>query len=163
MSSEIGHAAGSVGAGKAWRAMYDLVASREAHARLVQAADKLAVAPGVIKALMQLGGDEPVAMRNLAEFFRCDASYVTNLVDGLEEAGLAGRQPHPGDRRVKVVELTPRGVEALATVRAIMDEPPAWLDAISDTDLKQLERILTKLTEAAAVTAAGDTEARATG
>ena len=67
MSSEFGH---SEEAGSAWRAMYDLVAGREAHSRLVAAADALGVAPGVVKALIQLQGDGLVAMRDLADFFR---------------------------------------------------------------------------------------------
>lgn len=43
---------------------------------------------------------------------------ATDLVDGLEDAGLAGRCPDPGDRRSVLVELTPSGHEVLARMGA---------------------------------------------
>ena len=51
----------------------------------------------------------PVPMSRLAEVLSCDASNVTGLVDRLEARGLLARRPSPGDRRVKVLALTPRG------------------------------------------------------
>jgi DNA-binding MarR family transcriptional regulator len=43
---------------------------------------------------------------------------VTDLVDGLEAAGLAGRRPDPADRRSVFVELTPGGREVHARMGA---------------------------------------------
>lgn len=43
---------------------------------------------------------------------------ATDLVDGLEDAGLAGRWPDPADRRSVLVELTPSGRETLARMGA---------------------------------------------
>src|SRR6266404_692810 len=51
----------------------------------------------------------PLPMSRLAETLACDASNVTGLVDRLEARGLVQRQPSPGDRRVKVLQLTPAG------------------------------------------------------
>ncbi|MFJ2956395.1 MarR family transcriptional regulator [Streptomyces sp. NPDC087270] len=41
----------------------------------------------------------------------CDNSYVTLLVGALEQRGLAVRQQHPTDRRIKVIVLTGKGRE----------------------------------------------------
>lgn len=125
--------------------MYDLVVGREAHSRLIAAGEATGLPPGPVKALMQLDPDQPRPMKDLAEFFRCDASYVTSLVDDLENAGYAERRPHPSDRRVKVVALTEPGVKALARVHEIMDEPPEWFSVLSPAEQAQLAKLLTKL------------------
>src|SRR5262245_33634559 len=53
--------------------------------------------------------ERPVPMGQLAGTLGCDASNVTGLVDRLEARGLVARRTAPGDRRVKVVQLTPTG------------------------------------------------------
>ena len=73
-------------------------------------------------------------------------------MDGLEEAGLGERQPHPSDRRIKMVALTPQGVDALGQVRKIVDAPPEWFRVLSDADLDQLRTLLGKLLAAQAET-----------
>jgi DNA-binding MarR family transcriptional regulator len=87
-------------------------------------------------------------MRDLADVFRCDPSYVTSLVDGLETAGLAERQSHPTDRRVKMVALSRAGVDALAQARKILGEPPASFDALTTSELLRLRTLLAKLSDA---------------
>jgi DNA-binding MarR family transcriptional regulator len=135
-------------AGEAWRALYRLVFEREGQLRFHEACDATGLAPGGLKTLLQLSADQPIPMRDLADFFRCDPSYVTSLVDGLEAAGLAERQSHPTDRRVKMVVLSRAGVEALGQARKILGEPPASFDALSTSELLRLRTLLAKLTEA---------------
>ena len=53
--------------------------------------------------------DEPMSMSALADRLGIDASYVTTIADQLEERGLIERQPHPTDRRIKSLALTPEG------------------------------------------------------
>ena len=93
-------------AGDAWQALYRLVFEREGQQRFHEACDAIGAGPGGLKALLRLSPDQPIPMRDLAEYFRCDPSYVTSLVDGLEAAGLAERRSHPTDRRVKMVALS---------------------------------------------------------
>lgn len=61
--------------------------------------------------LIVLSEDDPKPMRVLSEFFMCDASGVTGLVDRLEKNGLIVRQNHPSDRRITLVSLTPKGAK----------------------------------------------------
>ncbi|MEZ5177051.1 MAG: MarR family winged helix-turn-helix transcriptional regulator [Acidimicrobiales bacterium] len=74
--------------------------------------------------LFHLQPGEGVTQRALAEHWSCDASWVTNRIDRLEELGLVERRVSPADRRVKEVWLTDPG---LVTRRAGMDgftQPP---------------------------------------
>jgi DNA-binding MarR family transcriptional regulator len=134
-----------VAAGDAWQALYSLVFEREGQQRFHEACDAIGLAPGGLKALLQLSADQPVPMRELAEYFRCDPSYVTSLVDGLESAGLAERRSHPTDRRVKMVALSPSGKDALAQVRKILGQPPASFSALTTPELLRLRSLLAKI------------------
>jgi DNA-binding MarR family transcriptional regulator len=137
-----------VAAGDAWQALYSLVFEREGQQRFHEACDAIGLAPGGLKALLQLSADQPVPMRELAEYFRCDPSYVTSLVDGLESAGLAERRSHPTDRRVKMVALSPSGKDALAQVRKILGQPPASFSALTTPELLRLRSLLGKIDRA---------------
>ncbi len=84
-------------------------------------------------------------MRDLADLLVCDASYITGVVDHLEELGLVVRRPSETDRRVKEIELTPRGRKVAAAVTAVMTTPPAAFAELSSTDRATLHSILTKV------------------
>ena len=150
MSSDEGPLEGGereTAAGEAWRALYELVFEREGQQRFHEACDATGLAPGGLKTLLKLSPDEPIPMRELADFFRCDPSYVTSLVDSLEAAGLAERRSHPTDRRVKMVVLSRRGVDALAQARKILGEPPASFAVLSTPELVRLRTLLAKLAD----------------
>lgn len=46
---------------------------------------------------------------------------ITRLVDSLQTAGLVVREPHPCDRRVKALFLTPLGHEVLTEINRLVD------------------------------------------
>jgi DNA-binding MarR family transcriptional regulator len=75
-----------------------------------------------------------------------DPPYLTLVVDDLEARGLVVRSPHPDDRRAKVVSATASGRAAGRRAEAILARPPAGLSELSEADLADLYRILTKLT-----------------
>jgi DNA-binding MarR family transcriptional regulator len=60
-----------------------------------------------VRALVALR--ESIPMRTLADRLGLDPANLTSVVDRLEERGLVTRQPHPQDRRVKLLELTSTG------------------------------------------------------
>ena len=95
--------------------------------------------------------DGPRRMRDIADQMVCDASYVTAIVDRLEELGLATRQPSATDRRVKEIALTTKGKAAAAEIQGAMSAAPAALGALSEDDLETLETILAKLEPPAVV------------
>jgi DNA-binding MarR family transcriptional regulator len=129
----------------AWRTLFQLFFDGVGQRRFHEACDASGLAPGVMKTLLQLEPGRPQTMRDLAGVFRCDPSYVTSLVDGLEEAGLAERQQDPADRRVRVVVVTKRGLEAQAAIRKVLFEPPDSLTALTTSELDELRVLLEKL------------------
>jgi DNA-binding MarR family transcriptional regulator len=125
---------------KVWEQMLGYFFSqRESHAR---AALELGLTPGHIKTLYELDGDDGRPMGELAASLACDASNATWLVDRLEERGLVERRPHPRDRRVKTVVLTPEGVKTKQLLVERMLTPPEDLVALERTDLDELHHAL---------------------
>jgi DNA-binding MarR family transcriptional regulator len=98
-------------------------------------------------ALRLLDPERPLPMSALAELLVCDASNVTGIADRLEARGLVERQSAGGDRRVKVLALTPAGIELRAHVYELMSEPPAAIAALSEHDQRTLRDILRRAAE----------------
>jgi DNA-binding MarR family transcriptional regulator len=128
-------------AGRAWRAMSDIVLD---HDRKAAVSEALGLSFGRVRALRQLA-TEPLTLRALAERLSADPPYVTLMVDDLEERGLVQRMPHPEDRRSKLVQLTAAGRAVAARADAILDEPPAALRDVPAEDLAALLRVLERL------------------
>ena len=74
--------------------------------RMAALGGRMKLSPGVIKTLMRLGRADGISMGEMARGIGCDPSYITALVDDLDERGLARREPSPDDRRVKIIVLT---------------------------------------------------------
>ena len=89
--------------------------------------------------------EQPLATGALAELLGLDPSNITGVVDRLEARGLITRQPHPEDRRVKLLALTRAG----RAIRAEMDEriftTVTLFDALSDAEQDELAALLSKI------------------
>lgn len=130
---------------EAWKIVQELLLEGEAHGRIHGVCSTFGLTPGLAKALVHLSADRGVAMREMAEHWGCDASYVTALVDGLEQRGMAERRPSALDRRVKAVVLTSAGAAAKAAVLDLMWEPPRAFDVLSDAEQVELRDLLAKV------------------
>jgi DNA-binding MarR family transcriptional regulator len=121
----------------------------EAHNRHGELAETLGfrLGGGRGKILFQLR-DGPMTLTQLAQNNSLDAPYATIIVDKLEAHGLVERQPHPDDRRRKLVTLTAAGQQAIATADAILLRPPPAIKTLPGDDLGQLTEILTRLLDA---------------
>ena len=64
----------------------------------------------------------PCLQRELADAMQVSARNVTGLVDGLVEDGYVTREPHPRDRRARLVTLTRRGTSAARRMEQEQDE-----------------------------------------
>ena len=120
-----------------WRRMFDFLISTSAQRQRVLA--DLDLTPNDSRALHTLDARAGRTMSSLAGEWACDASNATWIVDRLEARGLAERREQPGDRRVKLVVLTPLGVKTRAQLREAMYEPPPELLALPKTALQALE------------------------
>ena len=93
----------------------------------------------VLKAL-----DRPRPMSEVAATLACDSSNLTGITDRLEERGLVRRSADENDRRVKLLVLTDEGKRVRRKVIGRLHRPPAAIDALTDRDLQQLQRLARK-------------------
>lgn len=99
------------------------------------------------RALLRLG--EPAPMRALADHLACDASNVTGIADGLERHGLIRREAAEGDRRVKLLVLTPTGERLRGQLEnAILDASPV-MTGLSVSERQELRSLLAKVVQTA--------------
>jgi DNA-binding MarR family transcriptional regulator len=131
---------------EAWKAMYSLV-MRDSERRRREVSEELGMPFGHVKALFRAVGHGSSTMGDIASSLGCEASYVTSVVDSLEQRGLVTRQPGPRDRRVKVVVPTAEGVAVVKRAEDMLWDPPAALRALPAVEQRQLRDILAKLRE----------------
>jgi DNA-binding MarR family transcriptional regulator len=136
--------------GDAWRSLCALMFSRQSHDRVHRACEAVGLTPGLMKALISILPGQPRPMKELGSEWGCDASYVTSLVDALEERGIVERQAHPTDRRAKVIALTDAGAAVRTELLSRMHEPPPCFAALTPAETGQLRDLLAKLEKAAA-------------
>jgi DNA-binding MarR family transcriptional regulator len=86
--------------------------------------------------LLNLGA--PLTTKELSDRLVCEPSNATFVADKLEKAGYLVRQPHPTDRRMRYLTLTPKGIKLRRDLleRVHRNDP---LPGLSDTDLADLE------------------------
>jgi len=111
-----------------------------------QLAQKLGIPGPFIKALHTM--DCPMAMKDLGKRMRCDPSFVTLVADMLEKRGLARREPHPADRRVKNIVLTEDGLSLKQRLETEIAGRMPWSRALTDDERAQLLALIRKMLSA---------------
>ena len=150
---------------EAWRSMLDVLFSGQVHGRMQQACTTLGVPPGVLKLLMQLRPGVGVPMRELAEHFGFDASYLAFLLQRLPvEVGrfvlipqaiaveVEDRSASPAismDERVggtgrRIMDTEPPRDRAY---QVIYDAPPSF-GSLTAAEQRQLRDLLRKVVDA---------------
>jgi DNA-binding MarR family transcriptional regulator len=137
---------------EAWQYLYDLMFSDEMHERMHSICEDLDLSPPLTKALMSIEPGQPKPMKGLSDQWHCDASYVTSLVDGLEERGIAERRSNPSDRRAKLIALTPVGEKVRQELIDRLQEPPDCVSVLSGAEQRTLRTLLRKIRDAATET-----------
>lgn len=133
----------------AWKTILELVGWGEKVApRFPMVAMELDLSPKQLGVLWRLDPDtveEGLPMREVASSLYCDASYVTDMVDRLEERDLIERRPDPGDRRVKLLALTPAGESLRDRALEMLYTPPEGFERLSDEERRTLSELLAKV------------------
>lgn len=97
-----------------------------------------------IQALLAERG--PLAMADIGTATGASAQNVTGLIDALEAEGLIQREPHPTDRRKKLIRLTDDEALRITAERAAHKRKTARLfDCLSETERQHLHDILNRL------------------
>ena len=128
----------------AWRNLLRFFFAEENYDRMHDACESVGLTPGLMRALLSMQPGQSQPMKSLSRRWRCDASYVTSLVDGLEQRGIVERQAHPADRRAKTVVLTAEGERVRDALLARLHEPPAGFVALSPDEQATLRDLLAK-------------------
>ena len=134
---------------EAWERMRELTHDPLTLGKLHVLAEEAGIIPGAAKALKFLYGKEPVPMRRLAADLHCDNSYITTIVDSMEQAGVARREGHPTDRRIKVIVLTDEGRRLAVLALEVIGTPPPAFDALTSVETEALRDLMRKLTKGA--------------
>ena len=99
--------------------------------------------------ILYFADEKGVRLSEIGERLLQRVPDVSRLVDRLERAGFARRSAHPGDGRVVLVELTPKGRTLVEDMVAdVMDAHEAWYSALTPAEQKRLESLLRKTTAA---------------
>src|SRR5215216_2956214 len=126
----------SEAAREAWRLFWQIF--MEDKRRRWAILSELGISPQQSMAIGTLKPGEPMPMSALADALHCDNSNITGIVDRLEAAGLAERQPSERDRRVKAVVLTDKGEGMRVQLERRAGEPPPRIAALSAKDATAL-------------------------
>jgi DNA-binding MarR family transcriptional regulator len=98
------------------------------------------------RALEFLASATPRKTKELAEHLRLAVNSVTDIVDSLEEKGLARRRRDDADRRIVRVELTAAGRDAAgAIIAGVLDIYRAYLGALTAEEQETLLALYRKI------------------
>ncbi|WP_405003574.1 MarR family winged helix-turn-helix transcriptional regulator [Kitasatospora purpeofusca] len=92
----------------------------------------------------------PVTQADLGRRLSVDPKDMVGILNHLQHEGLVLRSPHPSDRRMNAVTVTPEGTAVLIRCGALAEAANAELLApLTPDERKQLTALLTRLHEAA--------------
>jgi MarR family transcriptional regulator, lower aerobic nicotinate degradation pathway regulator len=101
--------------------------------------------------LIELSKESPQSQRELGEKIGRDTAGMVRIIDDLEAAGYAVRRPHPSDRRIRAVEMTPAGLQAFDAAHEAAQPIAGQLVAhLRPGEAEQLMDLLTRFTYPAA-------------
>ncbi len=129
---------------EAWTLLFQLFRSQRRE--MIAMKTELQLNPAQVHLLFNLEPGQPVPMSELAESLVLDASYITGLVDKMEDRGLLQRQANPSDRRVKLISLTAEGVKTREMVQERVSQPPPFIAGLPPEDLIALRDIFQRAT-----------------
>ena len=116
---------------------------RASHTRIAAKLESIGLTPASFGVLNLLGRRGAAIQQEIGKAMGIDPSTMVALLDGLEEAGLVTRRPHPGDRRAREVKITAKGRRTLERGRKLNDEvEDEVLRGLGKTQRRQLLGLL---------------------
>jgi DNA-binding MarR family transcriptional regulator len=116
--------------------------------RFAQRMSAIDLQPPLFRVLNVVDAAEGRSQQAIGEAIQAPASRMVAIVDELEQRGLVERRPHPGDRRIRALYLTPAGRRLLSRGRGIAMEHEAELvRGLSKADRKSLVALLQRVVE----------------
>jgi DNA-binding MarR family transcriptional regulator len=123
---------------------------RVTHTRTAEAFASLGLTTALFALLNVLGTREGAIQQELGSAMGVDPSTMVSLIDQLEKAGLANRQPRPTDRRAREVAITPKGRRVLEQARRLaMQVEDDVLRGLSGAERRQVLALLRRALDSA--------------
>ena len=128
-------------ASAAWRAyMRTLHAYRRLMSRSIPMHE---VPPGQIFALREIGHEDGITQRDLADRLRISRPTLTVMLQKMEKAGLIERQADEADQRYTHIHLTPEGAALHERMHGVMGEFVSQvMGSLGENDRIELTRLL---------------------
>lgn len=104
-----------------------LVLAERLRQRYADTAAELGLTAIQAKVLSRLSADKPRSMRAIAAQLHVDPANLTAIIDKLEVRGLIERHEAAGDRRAKVLVITPAGSTICGAFHAALGADPGSL------------------------------------
>ena len=99
-------------------------------------------------ALVAIGDNPDVDATRLSALIAFDRSTIGNVLERLEGKGWILRSPSPSDKRVKLLRLSPEGMEVLRRVEpAVVRVQERLLAPLAPKDRATMMRLLTQLVD----------------
>jgi DNA-binding MarR family transcriptional regulator len=113
---------------------------------LIKIAEEYDLSLVQVYTLCSMTPDQPLPMNEIANMLICDASNVTGIIDRLFSREYIVRQEKLGDRRVKMISLTPKG-EKLRNqiVKSLIDYRSDALEKLNGQQKDQLKGLLKQI------------------
>lgn len=108
---------------------------------------ELGLSPIQARTLLCVDPDEPCTMSQVAQELGCGPSNITGVIDKLEARALVERKVREGDRRIKAVAMTRKGVALRRRLTERLAQPAPWMLALSVDDQQTLTEILRRALE----------------
>ena len=92
--------------------------------------------------LLHLSSRGSLPLGKIGDRLQVHRTSVTNLIDGLEKAGLVERVPHETDRRTTLATITPKGRRAAEQTTAALNEARFATGSLQAGELEALSAVL---------------------
>ena len=123
---------------------------RASHTRVAAAFETVGLTPALFAVLNYLAAHDGATQRAIGSAMGIDPSTMVAILDELQGSGLAGRRPHPSDRRAHAVTITAKGRRTLARARAAASRAEdEVLSGLSGDERAELLRLMRRALEAA--------------
>lgn len=114
--------------------------------RFEQRARKVGLTRSQWQVLSKLAMNEGIHQKGLADLLEIESITLVRLLDKMQERGLLERRPHPTDRRMTLLYLTPQSHPLLQVMRTLGEQTRAeTMSDFSAEESVQLEQFLTRM------------------
>jgi DNA-binding MarR family transcriptional regulator len=123
---------------------------RATHTRTAEELGSVGLTPALFAVLNVIGAREGAIQQELGSALGIDRSTMVSLIDQLESAGLATRQPSATDRRAREIVITPKGRRLLTRARGLISQvEDEVLAALTSQERRELLGLLRRALESA--------------